>query len=137
NPTWCPWAGHLALAVAEEDPRRARALTARMLRRAERFGTPTAIGEALGFSAAVAEAGQALPLRERAVETLRRSPSRHLYAEALIELGAELGRTGRTDRAAGLLTEGIELADRCGAGRLAERGRAERAGMTATTARSH
>lgn len=128
NPTWCPWAGHLALAVAGEDPRRARSLTARMLRRAEHYGTPTAIGEALSFSAAVAEDGQALPLRERAVRVLRRSPSRHVYAEALIDLGAELARAGHADRATGLLAEGTELADRCGAGRLAERGRAEMAG---------
>ncbi|MGX4688778.1 ATP-binding protein [Streptomyces sp. JNUCC 63] len=124
NPTWCPWAGHLALAVAEKDPRRARALTAEMLRRAEHYGTPTAIGEALGFGAAVAEDGRALPLRERAVEVLRRSPSRHAYAEALIDLGAELGRGGRTDKATELLFEGIELADQCGADRLVERGRA-------------
>ncbi|MGW4041849.1 ATP-binding protein [Streptomyces sp. NPDC004721] len=129
NPTWCPWAGHLALAVAEEDPARARALTAKMLRRAERYGTPTAIGEALSFSAAVAEDGQALPLRERAVEILRRSPSRHAYAEALIDLGAELGRGGGTDRATGLLSEGVELAEECGADRLAERGRAELAAV--------
>ncbi|MFE9168963.1 ATP-binding protein [Streptomyces kebangsaanensis] len=128
NPTWCPWAGHLALAVAEEDPRRARALTAKMLHRAERYGTPTAVGEALSFSAAVAEEGQALPLRERAVQVLRRSPGRHAYAEALIDLGTELGRGGHDDRATGLLSEGVELADRCGAGRLAERGRAEMAG---------
>ncbi|MGW1161537.1 ATP-binding protein [Streptomyces sp. NPDC002519] len=131
NPTWCPWAGHLALAVADEDPRRARALTAEMLRRAEHYGTPTAIGEALGFSAAVAEDGKALPLRERAVEVLSRSPDQHAYAEALIDLSAELGRAGRTDRVAELLFEGIELADRCGADQLAERGRAElaRAGL--------
>ncbi|MFF7144753.1 ATP-binding protein [Streptomyces nodosus] len=131
NPTWCPWAGHLALAVAEEDPGRARALTATMLRRAERYGTPTAIGEALGFSAAVAEDGQALPLRERAVELLRRSPSRHAYAQALIDLAVELGCDGPAGRATKLLSEGVALADRCGADHLARRGRAEmnRAGL--------
>ncbi|WP_371665077.1 AAA family ATPase [Streptomyces sp. NBC_01241] len=127
NPTWCPWAGYLAIAIAEEDPQRARALAAEMLRRAERYGTPTAIGEALCFGAAVDEDGQALPQRERAVKVLSRSPNRHAYAEALIDLGAELRRDGRTDRVAELLFEGIELADRCGADHLAERGRAEMA----------
>jgi tetratricopeptide (TPR) repeat protein len=125
NPTWCPWAGHLAVAVADEDPGRARALAAEMLRRAEHYGTPTAIGEALAFSAAVAEDGEALPLRERAVEVLSGSPNQHAYAEALIDLGAELRRDGHPDRVAELLSEGVELADRCGADLLAERGRAE------------
>lgn len=131
NPTWCPWAGHLAVAVADEDPRRARDLAAEMLRRAERYGTPTAIGEALGFGAAVADDGDALPLRERAVETLSRSPNQHAYAEALIDLGSALRGDGPTGRVAELLFKGIELADRCGADRLAERGRAElaRAGL--------
>lgn len=123
NPTWCPWAGRLAVAVADEDPRRARALTAQMLRRAEHYGAPTAIGEALRFSAAVAEEGQALSLRERAVEVLSRSPDRHAYAEALVDLGVELSRSGRTDRVPELLFEGIELADRCGVEHLAHRGR--------------
>ncbi|MFF3514524.1 ATP-binding protein [Streptomyces sp. NPDC002573] len=125
NPTWCPWAGHLALALAQEDPAGARALAAQTLRRAERYDTPTAIGEALRFSAAVSEAGDTLALLERAVETLSKSPNQFLYAEALVDFAVGLRRRGHADRVAELLFEGADLAERCGAERLAERAHAE------------
>ncbi|MER6568319.1 AAA family ATPase [Streptomyces sp. NPDC001093] len=125
NPTWCPWAGHLALALAPEDPAGARALAAQTLRRAERYGTPTATGEALRFSAAVSEDGDAPALLERAVETLSKSPNQYLYAEALVDLAISLRRRGRAPRAAELLLEGADLAERCGADQLAARAHAE------------
>jgi hypothetical protein len=125
NPTWCPWAGHLALALAQEDPASARALAAQTLRRAERYDTPTAKGEALLFSAAVSEDGDRLALLERAVETLSKSPNQYLYAEALVDLAIGLRCRGRADRVAELLFEGVDLAERCGAEHLAERAHAE------------
>lgn len=125
NPTWCPWAGHLALALAQEDPAAARALAAQTLRRAERYGTPTAVGEALRFSAAVSEDEDTLALLERAVETLGKSPNQYLYAEALVDFAIDLGRRGHADRVAELLFEGVDLAERCGADHLAERAHAE------------
>ncbi|MFJ5034842.1 hypothetical protein ACIQB5_43920 [Streptomyces sp. NPDC088560] len=125
NPTWCPWAGHLALALAPDEPTSARALAAQSLRRAERYGTPTAKGEALRFSAAVSEDGDALVLLARAVETLSKSPNQYLYAEALVDFAIALRRCGRAERAAELLFEGADVADRCGAEGLAARARAE------------
>ncbi|MFE3159347.1 ATP-binding protein, partial [Streptomyces sp. NPDC059221] len=47
NGVWAPWAGDLARALAEEDPARAAQLAATARVHAERFGTDTAIGEAL------------------------------------------------------------------------------------------
>src|SRR5207247_2350381 len=73
NPVWCPWAGHLALALADDDPEQARALAERTLRRAERVGTGSAVGTALRIAAAVAEAPRAPALLERAVARLGES----------------------------------------------------------------
>ncbi|MFG2884326.1 ATP-binding protein [Streptomyces sp. NPDC048297] len=125
NPTWCPWAGHLAVALAPQDPVRARALAAQTLRRAERYGTPTAIGEALLFSAAVSEDGDRLALLERAVATLGKSANQHLYAGALVDLAIALRRAGHTDGVTEMLFEGANVAQRCGADHLAERAHAE------------
>ncbi|MDV9178226.1 AAA family ATPase, partial [Streptomyces sp. W16] len=47
NPVLVPWAIDLARALAVEDPTRAAQLASDARRRAERFGTDTAIGEAL------------------------------------------------------------------------------------------
>ncbi|MGA5702908.1 ATP-binding protein [Peterkaempfera bronchialis] len=126
SPTWCPWAGHLALAVADDDPDRARLLVAQTLERARRHGTATAIGQALRTAAAVADGGpEALALLEEAVDLLSRSPSLHEYAEALVDLGAALRRADRADEAADRLYAGVDLAVRCEADGLADRARAE------------
>ncbi|MFC1430881.1 AAA family ATPase [Streptacidiphilus sp. N1-3] len=62
NTVWAPWIGSLALAVAAEDPDRARALAAEGLERARRVGTNSAIGMALRWCAAVAEPQDAVEL---------------------------------------------------------------------------
>ena len=77
NTVWAPWRGLLAQAVAEEDPVRARALVDEELLLAERFGTATAVGQALRTAAAVeSEPEQEVRLLARAVDRLGRSPAR-------------------------------------------------------------
>jgi DNA-binding CsgD family transcriptional regulator len=70
-------------------------------------------------------------LRE-AVETLHGSPAPLEHAEALAALGASLRRSGERKAAREPLREAVELAQRCGAGALADRAREE---LVATGAR--
>jgi tetratricopeptide (TPR) repeat protein len=125
NTVWAPWAGHLALAVAEDDPLRARELAAQMLAGARRTGTNSAVGTALRMSAAVAEPLDAPDLLRRAVDRLGKSPAAYEYALALVDQGAALRRVGRPREAIAPLEQGVELAAQCAADGLVLRGRSE------------
>ncbi|MFI6156464.1 ATP-binding protein [Kitasatospora sp. NPDC051170] len=117
NTVWAPWLGHLARAVAAEEPQRARELAEESVRRARESGTDSAIGSALRLAAAVHEGPGAAELLAEAVQHLERSPARYEHALALVDLGEALG-----DAAA--LARGRELAARCGADALAARAEA-------------
>ncbi|WP_309060020.1 AAA family ATPase [Streptomyces sp.] len=118
NPVHVFGAADLARALATEDPARAARLAVDIRRRAERFGTDTAIGEALRV-AAVLETGQrAVRLAARAVGYLESSPCQYEHAAARVEYGV-LARS-RAD-----LERGLALARSCGADGLAERALAE------------
>ncbi|MFJ8623503.1 ATP-binding protein [Kitasatospora sp. NPDC093550] len=121
NTVWAPWLGHLARAVAPEEPERARELAAEAVRRARESGTESAVGSALRLCAAVHERSRAAELLAEAVGVLERSPARYEHALALVDLGQALGTTAPGARAA--LTRGLELAGRCGADGLAARAR--------------
>ncbi|MFF3003817.1 ATP-binding protein [Kitasatospora sp. NPDC057940] len=118
NTVWAPWLGHLARAVAPEQPERARGLAAEAVRRARESGTDSAVGSALRLCAAVHERPRATELLAEAVGRLERSPARYEHAIALVDLGETLG-TAVGARA--VLTRGLELATRCGADGLAAR----------------
>ncbi|WP_165987509.1 AAA family ATPase [Streptomyces sp. YIM 98790] len=126
NTVWCPWLSHLALATGATDEAHAQQLAEDALRRAQRFGTATAKGEALLMAARLEE-----DPRQR-VETLRasvaefaRSPAEHEYADAQVELGAALRRAGKPHLAADHLYQGVELATRCGAEAVLTKARGE------------
>ena len=125
NTVWAPWAGHLALAIAPEEPERARELAAQALAEARLHGTNSAVGTALRLAAAVAEPGDALDLLQQSVDRLGQSPAAYEYALALIDQGAALRRAGRPRDAIGPLEQGADLAMQCGAGGLVQRGRGE------------
>ncbi|HMG64142.1 MAG TPA: hypothetical protein VK599_14440, partial [Streptosporangiaceae bacterium] len=125
NTVWAPWAGNLAVALAGEDPTRARELAAEALGRARRLGTNSAIGIALRWRAAVAEPPEAVELLGQAVEYLGQSPAAYEYALALVDQGAALRRVGRPREALEALGQGVELAAQCGADSLLARGRVE------------
>ncbi|MET8246979.1 AAA family ATPase [Streptomyces sp. NPDC005202] len=111
NPVMVPWAVDLARALATEDPARAGRLATDVRRQAERFGTDTAIGEALRC-AAVLETGQrAVRLAARAVAYLEASPCQYEHAAARVEYGIAA-------RSVAELNRGLALARSCGADEL-------------------
>ncbi|MEW2706230.1 AAA family ATPase [Streptomyces koyangensis] len=116
NTVLAPWQHLLARAVAPRDPRRAAELAADARRQAERFGTDTAIGEALRCAAALETGQRATSLLARAVAYLESSPCAYEHAEARVAYGIAA-------RDAGELTRGLTLARACGADTLAARAR--------------
>ncbi|WP_407989057.1 ATP-binding protein [Kitasatospora sp. CMC57] len=123
NTVWASWAGHLALAVAGEEPDRARQLAAEAVRRAEEYGPDSAVGSALRLCAAVHDGPRAVTLLEEAVRRLECSPARYEHALALVDLGVALAEADRTVDAGKSLNHGLELAEGCGADGLAARAR--------------
>ncbi|MET9523464.1 ATP-binding protein [Streptomyces coeruleorubidus] len=117
NPVLVPWAADLARALATEDPARAARLAVDVRRHAERFGTDTAIGEALRCAAALETGQRAVRLAAQAVAYLESSPCQYEHAAARIEYG--IAARSATD-----LERGRDLAVSCGADGLAERARA-------------
>ncbi|BBC31446.1 Tetratricopeptide repeat protein [Streptomyces graminofaciens] len=123
NTVLAPWGGDLARALANEDPRRAAELAASVRVRAERFGTDTAIGEALRVEAFLATGKQAAALYAKAVTFLAASPSGYEHAAARVEHGI-------ASRSVVELNKGLMLAESCGADGLADKAREALAGLT-------
>lgn len=124
NPAVMPWRAGAAEALARLGDRdRARALAEEELELARRFGASPAIGVALR-ALGLAEIGRqgAERLREAAA-LLARVPLERV--NALTELGAMLRRAGEREAPRAVLREALDLADRCGAARLAARAREE------------
>jgi DNA-binding CsgD family transcriptional regulator len=121
SPVFLPWRADAALALrAAGELDRARALA-----RAE-----VASAEAVGSAWAQAYALHALGLVEDDLEPLRHAelltrerPLRLERARVLVELGAGLSRRGKRSEAIPFLSEGLDLADRCGAGPIAAHAR--------------
>ncbi|MFF9378371.1 ATP-binding protein [Streptomyces griseoluteus] len=114
NPVLAPWAVDLARALAPHDPERARALLTDARRQAERFGTDTAIGEALRCAAALESGPRAERLAAKAVAYLEASPCQYEHAAARVEHGI-------LARSRAELTRGLDLAQACGADGLVAR----------------
>ncbi|WP_327242926.1 ATP-binding protein [Streptomyces sp. NBC_01320] len=114
NGIWAPWAGDLARALADEDPGRAAQLATSARVHAERFGTDTAIGEALRCVALFARPEEAHHLLADAVRHLEASPSAYEHALARVDYGIAI----RSPRE---LARAQELATACGAEELATR----------------
>ncbi|MFD9497729.1 ATP-binding protein [Streptomyces sp. NPDC060035] len=114
NGIWAPWAGDLARALADDDPVRAAQLATRARVHAERFGTDTAIGEALRCVALFAPAEEAVHLLAEAVRRLEASSSAYEHALARVEYGIAI----RSPRE---LARAQKLAVACGAEALAAR----------------
>ncbi|MGW4385219.1 ATP-binding protein [Streptomyces sp. NPDC004685] len=116
NTIMAPWACDLARALATEDPERARELAADARLQAERFGTDTAIGEALRCQAALETGQRSLTLYAKSVTYLEASPCAYEHAAARVEYGIAA-------RSVAELTRGLTLARSCGADGLAARAR--------------
>ncbi|MEV6594455.1 ATP-binding protein [Streptomyces acidicola] len=116
NTVVAPWSSDLARALASEDPRRAAELSAAVRRQAERFGTDTAIGEALRLAAALETGQRATSLHAQAVSYLSASPCAYEHAAARIDYAIAI-------RSAEELHKGLTLATACGADGLVARAR--------------
>ncbi|GHE59247.1 hypothetical protein GCM10018785_30530 [Streptomyces longispororuber] len=114
NTVLAPWAYDLARALAAEDPRRAADIAADARVQAERFGTDTAIGEALRCEAALASGARSTALYAKAVAYLEASPCAYEHAVARVEYGLAAGSVEELQR-------GLALARSCGADGLAAR----------------
>ncbi|GAA2284224.1 hypothetical protein GCM10010145_65610 [Streptomyces ruber] len=114
NPVVAPWGGDLARALAADDPRRAAELAVAVRRQAERFGTDTAIGEAVRVAAFLETGPKAVALHAQAVAYLETSPCAYEHAAARVEYGIAA-------RSAGELRKGLTLARSCGADGLVAR----------------
>ncbi|MFE6282015.1 ATP-binding protein [Streptomyces sp. NPDC057877] len=113
NPVLAPWTVDLARALAVEDPARAARLATDARRQAERFGTDTAIGEALRCAAALETGQRKVRLAHQAVTYLEASPCLYEHAVARVEYGMAA-------RSAAELNRGLALARSCGADGLAQ-----------------
>ena len=103
-----------ALALAREELELARA-----------WGAPRALGRALRVAGLIEGGAQAIERIRGAVAVLEHSPARLEHAYAVTDLGAALRRGNRRAEARDHLRSGLELAQRCGATRLAERAHEE------------
>ncbi|MEU3250611.1 AAA family ATPase [Streptomyces sp. NPDC006997] len=119
NPVLAPWTADLARALASDDPARAARLAVDARRQAERFGTDTAIGEAVRCAAALETGQRKVRLAQQAVTYLEASPCLYEHAAARVEYGIAA-------RSAAELNRGLALARSCGADGLAERALAAR-----------
>ncbi|MGI5459657.1 ATP-binding protein [Streptomyces sp. CA-249302] len=116
NPVVVPWALDLARALAKEDPARAAQLASDARRHAERFGTDTAIGEALRCAAALETGQRAVRLSAQAVAYLESSPCQYEHAAARVEYGIAARSVSEINR-------GLALARSCGADGLVTQAR--------------
>ncbi|WP_077801738.1 AAA family ATPase [Streptomyces sp. JHA26] len=116
NPVVVPWATDLARALAAEDPGRAAHLASDARRQAERFGTDTAIGEALRCAAALETGPRAVRLAAQAVTYLEASPCQYEHAAARVEYGIAARSKAELDR-------GLALARSCGSDGLVAKAR--------------
>lgn len=137
NPSWCPWMLHLARAEAHDAPDQAVATALEAVGRARQFGTHSAIGQALRVAAEVSPPTERGKLLEESVQHLEQAPAAYELACALVALGTELRRTGRTKEAAEQLYRGLEAAALCGADGLVERARDELAAAGQRPRRLH
>ncbi|GGQ75305.1 hypothetical protein GCM10010216_41620 [Streptomyces flaveolus] len=122
NPVVVPWATDLARALAAEDPGRAAQLASDARRQAERFGTDTAIGEALRCAAALETGQRAVRLAAQAVAYLEASPCQYEHAAARVEYGIAARSKAELDR-------GLALAASCGSDGLVAKAREALAGL--------
>jgi DNA-binding CsgD family transcriptional regulator len=125
NPNVGPWRSHLASVIAPTDPDEASRLVAEELELARRLRMPRAEGIALR-AAGLLEGGEAgIALLRESLERLGHAPSALERARTLVELGSALRRANQRSAARESLSEGLDLAHRCGADRLADHAMAE------------
>lgn len=126
NPAGTHYRSSAALALAQMGRRDdAKRLAADELTDARRFGARSGLGIALRAAGVIEGGAAGVNYLRQAIVELERSPARLEHARALAALGAALRRNGKRAEAQRLLREALDLADRCGAKRVAEQAREE------------
>jgi DNA-binding CsgD family transcriptional regulator len=111
---WTPVEALVAHRAGEVQ--RARGLAADLVEAARAFGAAGVLGPNLRMAAIVGEPEERLGRLQEAVGLLEPSCYRLEYARTLIELGAALRRRGERTASREPLSDGLEIAYRCGAG---------------------
>lgn len=133
NPAYAAWRSTAALLIARRGDRaRAVALAREEVDLARAWKAPRSLGRALRMAGLVEGGRDGTELLGEAVDALSGSDALLERAYALTDWGAALRRHNQRARAREPLATALELAERCGAERLAERARAE---LVATGAR--
>lgn len=125
NPMDAPWRSHKALALAglgraEEG----LSLVEEELRRARVWGAPGTVARSLRVLGTL-EGENGLDHLAQAVEVAAPSPARLEHTKALLAMGIGLRHARRPADARDFLRRALELADVCGAARLADQARSE------------
>jgi DNA-binding CsgD family transcriptional regulator len=123
SPGFTEWRSTAALALHQLGRREEAAeLAAEGLRLARALGTPRASAVALRTLGVIDGGERGLELLEAAVRATEGSPALLERGHGLLALGAAQRRAGRRTIARGTLQTGVDIARRCGAGRLVEWG---------------
>lgn len=116
NPSLWAWRSDAALGLATLGRlEEARHLAWEEVGLARPLGQPRTLGMALRAAGLLEGGGRGLELVQEAVEVLADGPSRLEHARALIDLGRVYRHRGHRIEARRALTEGLDLAHRCGA----------------------
>ncbi|MGA2006184.1 MAG: AAA family ATPase [Solirubrobacteraceae bacterium] len=137
NPNLNAWRSTLALMLEPKDRQQALDLVMAELADARRVGQPRGIGVALHALGALEREDAGHANLKDAVAVLADSPARLEHARALVTLGAALRRHGDRTAARAPLRDGLDLATRCGATRLAARAHTELAATGARPRRAY
>jgi DNA-binding CsgD family transcriptional regulator len=121
NPIMGPWRSELALLLPREAAGEAGALVASELADARDLGLPRCEGAALRAAGLVEGGRPGIALLDESLRVLDHPNLRLERARTLVELGGALRRADQRMRARGPLREGLDLAQQCGAERLAAR----------------
>jgi DNA-binding CsgD family transcriptional regulator len=126
NPAFCPWRSQAALVLHHTgQPDGASELAREELELSRRWGAPRTVGISLQVLGLVEGGAAGEQLLREAVDVLADSPARLEHARALVDLGAALRRANSRSEARRYLREGVDLAHRCGATALVDRGNEE------------
>lgn len=104
--------------LALGDLRRARELADAELADVRRFGGTRALGVALRVAGLARGGNKGLAALEESVDLLNKSPAVLEHAQSLVHWGAALRRASRRQEARQALSQGLDLAARCGARQL-------------------
>ena len=126
NPALARWRSQAAEALlAGGDREEARRLVTEELALARRWGSARPIGRALRVLGRARGGKAGLALLRESLDVLDTSPAQLERAQTQVELGAVLRRAGNRVEARAVLRGGAELAQRCGAGLLAQQAHEE------------